>query len=224
MQIGQFRCVIITLLFNWLTLTQSHAQTDSVQTLLGGGWNSTHFFFGPAAEVQINHSRFSEPVSLFLGGQSGWIINRRLVFGITGYGKVTPSTYYGTYTYEDDATGQQMTENDRKMRVSYGFGGVILGVILHPGEALHIQVGTVIGGGTANEYIVNENGSHGTTFQSPGFFMMEPKLGVELNLTRYLRFELGVGYRYISAIRFESLSTGELSGFTLGMGFKLGIY
>lgn len=219
-----FKFMIIILVSGFFSLTETHAQTDSVKTLLGGGWNSTHFFVGPTAQVQINSNRFSEPLSLFLGGQSGWIINGRLVFGLTGYGKVTPSTYYGAYTYEDDLTGQQITVNDRKMRVAYGFGGALLGVIIRPADAMHVFAGTVIGGGTANEFIVNENGSHGTTFQSPGFFMIEPRCAVELNLTRFLRFELGAGYRYIAATHFESLSSRDLSGFTLGMGFKLGIY
>lgn len=219
-----FQSLIIILVSSLFFFTKTYAQTDSVKTLLGGGWNSTHFFVGPTAQVQINNSRFSEPMSLFLGGQSGWIINGRLVFGLTGYGKVTTSTYYGTYMYEDDLNGEQITVNDRKMRVAYGFGGALLGVIIHPADAMHVLVGTVIGGGTANEFIVNENGSHGTTFQSPGFFMLEPRCAVELNLTRFLRFELNAGYRYISAAHFESLSSRDLSGVTLGMGFKLGIY
>jgi hypothetical protein len=216
--------------FNFLFLfvlglsLQVQAQNDSVKTL----WTQNSKleikrFFEPEIGLHFYNNTFNEKAAMLVGAKLGWIINKHLIVGIVGYGKVTPTYYTHEYRYMDDNENEVVVPN-QKMAVGYGYGGLVLGTILHPHEAIHINLITLLGFGTSNEYIIQSNGSHGTTFNSPSFFVAEPKINLELNLSKSLRFEIGSGYRFIDASRFTSLSSSALSGFTLHTGIKIGIF
>lgn len=200
------------------------SQTDSIHTIFRNGVVSQHFFIEPEFKTHLHSSRFSEPASLLIGGKLGWTFNSHLMFAFCGYGKTTPTTYYGPYTYKDKVTGEEVTVAHQKMRTGYGYGGIAVGVILNPYNAVHLAFGSVLAGGSSNEYIIQDNGSHGTTFGSPGFFIMEPSLNMEMNLTKKMRLEAGAGYRYIFAGYFKSLSSSDLSGLSFNLGLKLGAF
>jgi len=200
------------------------SQTDSIQTIFQSARVSEHFFAEPEFKTHVYSGRFSESASLLIGGKLGWVFNSHFIFSFCGYGKTTPTTYYGPYTYKDKVTGQEVNVAQQEMRTGYGYGGIALGVILNPYKAVHVNFGSVFAGGSSNEYIIQDNGSHGTTFGSPGFFIIEPNLNVEMNLTKRMRFEVGIGYRHIFADYFKSLSSADLSGLSFNMGLKLGSF
>lgn len=132
------------------------------------------------------------------------------------------TTFSDPYTDYDD--GQFINNPNQTMAVGYGYGGLILGYTHQSNAAVHLTFTSVFGIGTSNEFIIDDDGDHGTTFNSPGFGIIEPTLGVEMNLTEYVRLEAGVGYRFFLANRFEQLNTRELSGINLQVAVKFGQY
>ncbi len=79
-------------------------------------------------------------------------------------------------------------------------------------------------GGSSNEYIIQDNGSHGTKFGLPGFCIIKPNLDIEMNLTKKMRVEAGIGCPHIFADYFKSLSSADPSALSFKMGLKLGVF
>jgi hypothetical protein len=215
--------LLFTLAISVCMMGHSLAQEEP-QTLFGAAEKQeiTSFYWGPEVRLHFYGTRMREAASPLLGGKLGLIINRKVIIGLGGWGKISRTTFSGHYTDTDD--GKVIDNPNQKMAVGYGYGGLIAGIVFRSNEAVHITFTSLFGRGTSNEYIIQENGSHGTTFNSPGFGIVEPTLNAELNLTRHFRLEAGLGYRWIAANRFEQLTTRDLSGFTLQAAVKIGGY
>ena len=204
---------------------QAVAAQETPQTLLNmaGEEKMSTFYWGPEFKLHFHGRRMEQFASPLIGGKMGLIINRKLILGVGGWGKVGRTTFYGRCVGHDD-DGQLVDIPNQKMAYGYGYGGLILGYVHQSNKAIHFTFTSVFGGGTCNEFIIEADGDHGTTFNSPGFFLIEPTLNVEINLTARLRMEAGVGYRWMSGNRFRQLSTSELSGFTVPIALKIGKY
>lgn len=116
---------------------------------------------------------------LSVGGQGAVLLNRRVWVGAYGITTVTPvrdivwdrlGTSVGRYT--------EFTQ----------VGG-LLGYSFRPKRAIHVAVGSRIGAGFLN------SGTSGDL--SAVAFVVTPQAGVELNLFRWLRASVGVGYRLV---------------------------
>lgn len=215
---GYYFIVVLLLSVNKHGIAQ-----DAVETIFRNNQpTSTHYFFEPMAAVYLQGNSFKEAAALFAGGKTAWIVNRHFIIGLGGAGKLTPSTYFHEYRYRDEHSGETIIVPNQKMRVGYGYGGLVLGAIMHPYKAVHVSIGALMGGGSANEYIVKENGSHGTTFNSPGFFVVEPNMHVQVNISGSLRLSSGIAYRYIAANNFETLGSKQLSNIGFLVGIKIG--
>jgi hypothetical protein len=215
--------LLFSLAMSACIISRSLAQEEP-QTLLGSTAKEemTTFYWGPEFRLHFYGSRMREAASPLFGGKLGMIINRKVIVGVGGWGKISKTTFSGHYIDTDD--GQVIDNPNQKMAVGYGYGGLIFGVIVKSNDAVHITLSSLFGRGTSNEYIIEADGDHGTTFNSPGFGIVEPILNVEMNLTKHLRFEAGLGYRWISASRFEQLTSRDLSGLTLQTALKIGRY
>jgi hypothetical protein len=208
---------------------QLWSQTDSIETLFRRKQKgSVHFFFEPEVKMYFQKKSFEESAALVLGSKSALILNKSIIVGLAAYGKVTPSTYYNEYRYINKSTGNEIIIPNQKMRTGYGYGygygGLVLGGIIRPYKSVHLSITSLVGDGTANEYIIKENGSKGTTFNSPGFFVIEPNLDVEANFSKYLRLKMGLTYKHIFGNNFQSLSSAQLSGIGIQAGFKIGAF
>jgi hypothetical protein len=213
---------LLTVVMILLFVCSVTAQEEPTTLLGTSKQNMTTFYWGPEFKWHFHGSRIQETVSPLLGGSLGMIINRKVILGIGGWGKVTRTTFYGHYAGKVD--GQIVDNPHQKMAVGYGYGGLVLGVVCKSNRSVHATFTSVFGVGSSNEYVIENDGDHGTTFNSPGFGIIEPMLNMEMNLTRQLRVHVGLGYRWIGARHFEQLSSGDLSGLSLQTALKIGRY
>lgn len=104
---------------------------------------------------------------LFTGGHGAMLINNRLSIGGGGMG--------GTFELDDED-------------YSVGYGGPAIGYTFSHEKTIHpaVHLGTYFGGGEAE----NLNNSEFS------FFSLQPKLAAEVNVTDFLRFQLGAGYSW----------------------------
>jgi len=58
--------------------------------------------------------------------------------------------------------------------------------------------------------------------ESTGFFVLEPGVNIELNMTKIFRLDLGVSYRFISGTDLQRLSNNDLSDFSFNLCLKFG--
>lgn len=154
---------------------------------------------------------------LLVGAYGGFIINRRYLFGVAGYGLVT------NVEFEGIVPGQ--TE-PKKLNLHGGYGGVIIGGTIAPKELIHISFPIVLGAGSLEvvdkDFFINNPADSEFTVENTVFFVAEPGIEVEFNITKYFRLGAGVTYRYVSGTELENVKDDDISGTTALISFRFG--
>jgi hypothetical protein len=68
----------------------------------------------------------------------------------------------------------------------------------------------------------NEGGDAG--LGEANFLQVEPSALLEVNLHKYLRFNVGGGYRFVQEMEYRNFNQADISGFTGYVGFKFGLF
>lgn len=213
------------LLFTLTSITTAFAvepepvvDTTKPRTLFGSGDFTSGGFGGPVAKV----TSIDGNTSLLVGGRGAWVINKTLAIGGGGYGLVTPRTL---------REGIGTTSRDTMMNL--GYGGAEIEVIIASSELVHFSVMTLIGAGdvstTTSRSMWDDDNDRGSgTITSDAFFVLEPQVNVELNVTDWFRMAAGVSYRLVNGVDSQvgsiKLDDKMLSGVAGVLTFKFGIY
>lgn len=152
---------------------------------------------------------FNEDKALFIGGHGGVILNKKFIFGGGGYGLSTSNTF-------------ELGDGTEKLELFGGYGGIMLGYIIAPSEIIHISFPVLLGaGGVEVAPIINGERS---ILERSAFFVVEPNVEIEINMTRFMRLAVGGGYRLVqgSDLDIGNISDDDLSSWTAGVSFKFG--
>lgn len=168
------------------------------ETLISGKIESGGFG-GPVVKM----TQFIDKSGVLVGGRGGWIINHTFVVGGGGYGLVNEIT----------------APNDSLL--SIGYGGLELEYIHRSNKILHFTFQTLIGGGGV-EYRDKRNKDAQNSIANDEFFVIEPGLNVNLNVSKNFRIGLGGSYRYVTGVSLRGLENSDLSGPTALLTFKFG--
>ena len=179
------------------------------KTLLGNGTKVRGF-----GSLDMRMTEFKDDLGLLMGAHGGIILNNHFVIGLGGYG----------------LTSNFSLDNNEATDPLYmygGYGGLILGGIFSPKEVVHIYTPVLIGAGgmeiTNRNYFSNfHRPFHGTSLESSAFFVVEPGIEVEINVTRFFKIGLGASYRLVRESDLKLVSNSELSGFSGGLSLKFG--
>lgn len=208
------------LLFGQEESTEFRTIFGSDMNIESGGYGAPEFKFG-----KVNNQ-----FSLLLGGKGGWVINNKFVIGGGGYGMPSNNTFDYTENLED-IDGNLVVDSTRKLDLGMGYGGIFFEYVLNPKKALHLTFPLFIGAGGAQIGIRSEQETNITSQQdystyeyieSSGFFVLEPGVNIELNMTKYFRLDFGASYRFISGTQLQRLSSNNLSDFSFNLGLKFG--
>lgn len=172
---------------------------QEAKSLLGGGATSGGFG-GPT----VAFTRIHDDLAVLVGGRGGWIIDHSIVLGGAGFSMVTP----------DIRTGYSLHGDRPELRL--GYGGVESGYIGLSGKLVHPLARLLIGGGHVTYQ------SHGRGHPSDDFFAAEPALGVEVNMTNWLRIDAGASYRFIIGAGLPGTGDAQLSGFAGALTLAFG--
>jgi hypothetical protein len=85
---------------------------------------------------------------------------------------------------------------------------------------LHLTVPLYLGYGEVQ--MDNENGDAG--LGETNFFQIEPSALLELNLHKYVRLNLGAGYRFVGQMEYRNFNQEDISGITGYVGLKIGLF
>jgi hypothetical protein len=143
------------------------------------------------------------------------VINKTFVIGGGGYGLVTTNTITG---YPNAV-------------LQVGYGGGELEWVFASDEAVHATAMLLIGAGSAqvrSDTASMFDDGHARSIASTTFFILEPQISVEMNLTRWFRIGAGASYRWTNG---ASMTPGEariddasLRGLSGVITFKFGVY
>ena len=172
------------------------------ETLVGG--NIEHGGFGGPS---VKLTRLNGADAVLVGGIGGWIINHTFVIGGGGYGLVTD--------IQARTPGPAGERN-----IDMGYGGLYLEYIGASDKLLHWTADLLIGaGGVAYR---NQDSLDGLKRSMQSFFVLEPGVNVNLNVTSFFRIGAGVSYRYIAGLTSTASSNADLRGVNGNLILKFG--
>ncbi len=185
---------------------------DKVKSLLGKGNDLNGF-----GAMDLKVGDFIGERALLVGAYGGFIINRRYLFGLAGYGLVTNVEFDGT------VPGQA---EEKKLNLHGGYGGVLIGVTIAPRELIHLSVPIVLGAGSwevvDKDFFVNNPADSEFTVENSVFFVVEPGLELEFNITKYFRIGAGATYRYIAGTELDNVADDDTAGINAMLSFRFG--
>jgi hypothetical protein len=182
------------------TYAQEKEMADD-ETLFGSVQSSGGYGGPTVALTTLN----GEPVAV-VGGQGGWILNRRFVIGGALRG-VAPQPDVGLQNGSGAETAQ----------LQLGYMGLLVEYIGAPSELLHYGAELVVGGGGA-QLLREEQFQAGVSVSNERFerstvFVTELGARAELNVTNFFRIGLSGGYRLVAGADLEKadVSNEDLS-------------
>jgi len=174
------------------------------ETLISGEIES-----GGYGGLEVKFASLNGEWEVLVGGRGGWIINHQFVLGGAGYGLATegetsPGIVYPVPNYIFDM----------------GYGGVLLGYISNSHRLVHVTLDVLIGGGGLSP---RDDVFHDYNYdEDDAFFIIEPNVNFELNVSRKIRFAFGGGYRITSGVEYLDLDDDDISGTSINLMMKFG--
>lgn len=156
----------------------------------------------------VKFSQVNGKFGVLVGGHGGWIINHTLVIGGGGYGL--------TNDVEANALGPS-----NKKYIDFGYGGFEVEWVMNSDKLVHFSVHTLIGGGSV---AYQREDSTDRAEDLDGFFVLEPGVTLDLNVTTWMRFSVGASYRYINGVdsNLKLSSNKDLSGLSAMVMLRFG--
>jgi hypothetical protein len=195
--------ILILSLFLGLAITVN-TNAQETQTLISSG---------------ISHGGYGGPVYgvTFVNGQAtylrgfrgAWIIHfsddHAIQIGLGSYR--TRSDFDATHRRNANITKPEMRTN---------YGGFELEYVNSSHRLIHYSIQTLIGSG--NVRYLSRNMSR----TSDRYFVLQPGINLNLNVTNWFRLSGGVFYRYAGGVNLEGTGDSELSGLTSFVGLRFG--
>jgi hypothetical protein len=170
---------------------------------------------GSFGALSVNYSQADDATWVYLGAEAGIIINDYFILGLAGYGLASSITIKDT---EVATSGE--------LNVYGGYGGVMLGAKIAPKKVFHFNIPILLGIGNLevsdNSYFLQ--GDPKFTIERSLFFVLEPRLEAEMNVTQKFRLGIGAGYRLINGTDLSYYDDQNLSMTTYQLSLKFGRY
>ena len=206
----------------------AHTKTRTLWGALSPSVHSVGIYVAPELQY-IAAAGTNAPAA----GLSGMLmLNQRFSFGLT-------ASHSRSFIPKD--------LNNDGLRMRYGFGAAQLEYTFAPKSLFHVSIPLALGAGMARidslrsgRVFDNQDdrghqpGGFGRGFdRNKPFFVVQPGLRVEANLSRYAKLYAGVNYRittgssgvsYPVGAGFETMSVSKLSGLNFSAGIKVGLF
>ena len=192
-------------------LAQDTATTE-IKTLIGKKvYNSGYI------ALSGTYTRFNNENAVMVGAYGGWLINHKLMIGLGGYGNVSRHAGFGT--------NPQNTQN----RLRMGYGGLVVEYTFMHKSLVHITAGALVGAGAVSngykkDYHYGDNGEQWRSVNSSAFFVAEPSVKLEMNVSKEVRIAAGGGYRFIKGSKLAGITDNDMRAFTASLSLKVGLF
>ncbi len=154
--------------------------------------------------------------SVLTGAYGGVIINRTYLLGLGAYGITTRPSFDGAIPGLADTT---------RLRLYGGYGGVLIGGTILAKEVVHLSVPLFLGAGNlevSDDDFFQGIGDADFTVESSVFFVVEPGLQLEFNITSYLRIAAGASYRWVQGLELLNVEDEDMTGISGILSIRLG--
>lgn len=197
--------------------TQNTDRFDESRTLFSNGSKVTGWFI----EFASSYSTLNGKNTYMPGFAGGIMMNRNFSIGLTG----KSLSWYPTCLKFADVL-------DEPAYLVGGYGGLYLVASPMEKKVLHITFPLTAGAGGAVylsqlEYPdlddFDDFGDFGRhTLSSSPFFVFEPGINAELNVTGFMKLYAGYSYRWLMGLNLENTSGDALNGGNVNFGVRFG--
>ena len=195
-----------------ISVRQAWGQTAQTETLFSKGNSTTKIgaYGVPAANLTSINGKFG----VLTGGYGGVLLNRKLMLGAGAYSLANniEAPYAPTYT-------------GHKQYLNFWYTGLAAEYIHNTDKLIHWTAGALIGGGAVSRRDKrNFDDDHYHSYDGTGLFVAEPFANVELNITKYIRLDVGASYRWVQGSNTPGISNSDLSNGAVHVGIKAGVF
>jgi hypothetical protein len=168
--------------------TLVNAQDAEMKYLFGGKDKiKVSGFIAPIME----YSAMGDDFAFFMGGGGAILFNQTFFFGAYGEGLTTP--------YETEIVFDQVNNYNMTQRIEFGHGGFWLGYIHHSQAPIHAGFSTKLGWGSINPWEEDKKPDYSSEL-ADHVFVIIPQLEAEFNFFKWLKLNVGVGYRFVTDV------------------------
>lgn len=212
-----FTFLIAALIFLFGISQSSHAQryvdkenVSEVRSLLNrnndlGGFGAIDFKVTDIVDTR----------AMLLGARAGLVVNRRFLFGLAGYGIATRAEF----------DGNPSPSQIEPLRLYGGYAGMLLGGMIAPEKMIHLSVPVLLGAGgvevSDENYFATFSDSE-YSIERSAFFVVEPGLELEINITQVLRLGFGASYRWVTGSDLTTLGDDDLTSWSGNFSIRFG--
>jgi hypothetical protein len=136
--------------------------------------------------------------------------------GINFKDKFSFGAYFNTSLNEI----RPQSETIQNIHMDYWTVGGFAEYTLFSKKVVHLSFPLYVGYGEVE--MDNENGDTG--LGEANFFQIEPSALLEVNLHKYVRFNIGAGYRFVGQMNYRNFNQSDISGLTGYVGLKFGLF
>lgn len=203
--------IILALVFAFgISFGQDQYESDEINTVFSKRRSN-----GGYGAFSIGYTQIDGKDALISGGRGAFIFDHSLAIGLGGYGFVNNLDYHDHHEYTLSLAG--------------GYGGLLVEPIVAGRSPVHVSFPILIGMGGISlietyghgwDYWDSHHSVH--SFGNDVFFVIEPAVELEFNMTRFFRLAAAVSYRHTSSIELHETPGDVLRGFNYAMTFKFG--
>jgi len=187
---------------------KQYKNNDEIQTVFSKNRSN-----GGYGALSIGFTEIDHRDAIVMGARGAWMIDHSFALGLGGYGFVNDINYDNPF------------QDNYDYNLAGGYGGLIVEPILAPRMPVHLSFPILFGMGGIS-YIQHQYNDWdywwNSTDYSDVFWVIEPAVELEFNLTRYFRLAATGSYRLTSNINMLNTNPDILNGFTAGLIFKFG--
>jgi hypothetical protein len=190
-----------TILFITTAVLLSHtgfAQDAPIESLAGRG--KTKIRVGGFGAPTVKFTTFDDQLGILLGGYAGVMLNSKLMLGA------------GAYALVNNIEAPRTNLADPTLYWNMYYTGFVPEYTIKSNKLFHMAVGGLIGGGGVMKNQRFKAGEESENFDHSGFFVGEPHVNFEMNITSYLRLAIGGSYRFVSGSNTTGITDEKLSG------------
>ncbi len=188
----------------------SHEKESDIKTLTGSSHHS-----GAYGAIMFKASEFNNKTFAMMGIKGGWIINRSLAIGIEAQG-IIPTAKFENIDPDPD---------ERAILLG-GYGGLFVEPILFSNNLIHVTFPIASGAGWLGyheDWEDNRYRNRGDELiDDDVFWYVEPGVGLEINVTRHFRLNMGVTKRFTQDLELVDTSNKDFNKPNYFMTLKIG--
>lgn len=186
---------------------------QEIRTLFSNGRSN-----GGYGALSLSYTELEGKDAFMVGARGAWIIDHAFAIGLGGRGFINDLDHH-------DWMDNGWLEDDFNDNLAGGYGGIYLEPIFAPRWPVHLSFPILIGAGgiarVANEEYWDQRWMYDDRHED-AFFVLEPSVELEFNVTRHMRFAGTLGYRFTSRIEMENTDPDVMEGLNVGLIMKFG--